>query len=288
VLFVSDARTEQEVGRYDCRSGRLAVGDHTRAYEIVQALWAFLGSAAGGDRAQAMEPAPAGEPAQAAEPRPAAPCPDIDGHLLGLRTAAPAREAGARTRSGTRIVDRRLGRLRRDGWAVLSALGGRTGADFDRLAIGPPGVFAVTVRWADDAPAQQFGGGPADVLHDIRQDAASAARRLSAASGMAVRVTPMLAFVGDGADAANAVDAVDSHLLQGYAGRGAHHGRADDDRAAEVFVARGEDLVEVLRELPAVYSLQERQHILDVARRSDLWLGHGEGPMPDSRLNALN
>jgi hypothetical protein len=244
VLFVRDARTEQEVGRYDRRSGRLSVGDQARGYEVVQALWAYLGSPAGA--------AVHARAARVEEPRPAH-CPDdIDGHLLGLRSAAPAPEpAGARARGG-RVVDRRLGRLRRDGWAVLSSVGTSTGADFDRLVIGPPGVFTITVRSGNDIPSPHFH----DNLHHSRTDAESAARRLSAASGMAVRVIPMLAFAGDGAQPV----------------RTAHYGRGPDEEDGELLVARAEELDDVLRELPAVYSLQERQQILDVARRAELWL----------------
>jgi hypothetical protein len=242
-LYVSDARTEQEVGRYDQRAGRLAVGDQTRAYEVVQALWAFLGSVPGAARERVDEP------------RPARRHPDIDDHLLGLRTASPVREAAAKARNG-RIVDRRLGRLRRDGWAVLSSIGERSGADFDRLAIGPPGVFAITVKRGDDVPLPYL----SDSLHDSLQDAWSAARRLSAASGMAVKVTPMLAFIGDGDE-----DGGGGGLMDGYPGHG-------PEGAVDVLVARGEYLDDVLRELPAIYSLQERQQIVDVARRAELWL----------------
>jgi hypothetical protein len=268
VLYVSDARTEQEVGRYDQRAGRLAVGDQTRVYEVVQALWAFLGSVAG---AAEETQGRVDEPRSAGWSRP-----DIDGHLLGLRTASPVREAAAKARNG-RIVDRRLGRLRRDGWAVLPSVGERTGADFDRLVIGPPGVFAITVKRGGDVPLPYL----TDSLHDSRQDARSAAHRLSAACGMTVTVTPMLAFIGDGeggdgesggresgGGSGGDVGGDRKSAVDGYS----VHGSEDP---AEVLVARGEYLDEVLRDLPAVYSLQERQQILDVARRAELWLDSG-------------
>jgi hypothetical protein len=226
------------------------------------------------------------------EPRPAGWCPpDIDGHLLGLRAASPVREAAAKARNG-RIVDRRLGRLRRDGWAVLPSVGERTGADFDRLVIGPPGVFAITVKRGGGLPLPYL----TDSLHDSRQDARSAARRLSAACGMTVKVTPMLAFIGDGESLGESLsDGFGDGDGEGGAGEsggvgggGGGSGVGGDRRSVvdgssahesedrvEVLVARGEYLDEVLRDLPAVYSLQERQQILDVARRAEMWLDPG-------------
>jgi hypothetical protein len=196
--------------------------------------------------------------------------------------AAPAvpESVGGRSRGKAgRVVDRRLGRLRRDGWAVLAPSGKQSGAEFDRLVIGPPGVFAITLRHAGaggmppnpaltpsaaataapaPAPAPStpatsgipgvFGGGP--------RDADFAARMLSAASGMAVKVTPMLAFVGVGASAVTAYPPP---------------GRRAEDPGGGVLIARGEDVADVLWGLPSVYSPQERRQISDSARRADLW-----------------
>jgi hypothetical protein len=77
---------------------------------------------------------------------------------------------------------------------------------------------------------------------------------LSAASGMMIKVTPMLAYVG--ADP----DGVDGYVRPD--GTGAPGG---------VLVARGEDIADVLWGLPSVYSIQERKQISDVARRGGLW-----------------
>jgi hypothetical protein len=238
VLYVSDARTDREVGRYDRKTGRLTVGDHARVYEVVQALWAFLSGVAG----EQQQPAAV----SVDEPRPAA-APDIDGHLLGLRIAAPVRESGPRAGAkAVRVVDRRLGLLRRDGWAVLDSVGKLTGADIDRLVIGPPGVFAITLQQGDDVQRYLH-----DSIYESRREAAFAARMLSAASGLAVRVTPILAFVGAAGDA---IDMADLH-----------------EEPEDVLVARAEEIVEVLRDLPSVYSIDERYRILDAARGAASW-----------------
>src|SRR6185312_11546591 len=99
----------------------------------------------------------------------------------------PAAPAGSRQRAG-RAVDRALARLRRDGWAVLSPGGKRVGADFDRLVIGPAGVFALTVKQGGEVPAD---------THERGHDAGSATRMLSAATGLAVKVRPVIVFVGN-------------------------------------------------------------------------------------------
>ena len=264
VLCVSDARTEQEAGRYDRRSGRLVVIDQARVYEVVQALWDFLADTGGGAAGPACPPC-ADEPHSAARAMPevsvsdvagvrgALTAPDVPdtGDALEAAEAAEAAEpgdafaattgaSGAKGKGG-RLVDRRLGRLRRDGWAVLSP-GGRGVAGFDRLVIGPPGVFAITVAHGDEAPGRGHG------------NAESAARMLSAASGMVIKVIPMLAFVGGDADT------VQAYLQPGL-----------DGGAGGVLVARGEDIAEVLWGLPAVYSIQERKQISEVARQTELW-----------------
>ena len=273
VLCVSDARTEQEAGRYDRRSGRLVVADQARVYEVVQALWDFLAVAADADADRACPPcadgphpgAPGGSGAcVAVEVRAAPDAADVPGtgerpepDEPGLRAArvwpapdlphpalGPAPALGAKGRGG-RLVDRRLGRLRRDGWAVLSPGGRGAGAVFDRLVIGPPGVFAITFTYADDALVRSH-------------DAESAARMLSAASGMVIKVTPMIAFVGAGAGAG--------------AGTGEAYPRPGrEEPPGGVLIARGEDIAEVLWALPAVYSIQERKQISDIARRAELW-----------------
>ena len=405
MLCVNDARTERELGRYDRRSGRLAVGDQAHVHEVAQALWDFLaGNGPGGAGVLQMPPLgtegsnpdipgaveawvplmAAGvqpvehvrltpepdfaEPYEIGEVRevegrgwvhevegrgwvheawnvaeglvdfePAADYPDDFGsgaeyvaaeymeymeYVAGFEAdegleslegfgaseaheivealkaaevpetpaAVPAAPRVPESVSGRsrgkagRLVDRRLGRLRRDGWAVLAPTGKQSGAEFDRLVIGPPGVFAITLKHTDagDLPPAPGTAGPAAAasttaaasadgaadagIPDVssipgifggggRRDAEFAARMLSAGSGMAVKVTPMLAFVG------------------GASGVAAYPppGRRADDPPAVVLIARGEDIADVLWGLPSVYSPQERRQISDSARRADLW-----------------
>jgi hypothetical protein len=255
-LCVTDARTGRELGRYDRRSGRLAVLDEARVHEMVQALWDFLADAVGPGApgvSGICETVVASEVPEVSE---APGDEDGDGGDRPEPRVPAAAPAGGVKGKGGRVVDRGLGRLRRDGWTVLSPGGRRSGAGFDHLVIGPPGVFAITVKHGGDVPSLSHGRsrGAGGGVAGGRHDAESAARMLSAASGMAVKVTPMLAFIGAGADA---VEAYTRH------GRGGSPG--------DILVARGEDIAEVLWGFPAVYSLQERQRIFDIARGADLW-----------------
>ena len=277
VLFVEDASTRQEVGRYDQRAGRLSVRDGSRGREVVEALWRFLGTAepdgrhaVDADRPPPDDPAAidcAPEPivvatARAAQsaPRPAVPPPTRAAAEPGSeeRDAGGDREsrrhAAVRGKSGGRVIDRRLGRLRRDGWAVLSSISRNSGTDIDHLVIGPPGVFAIITKHHPGARVRvvdlevEIDGTPWPYLHHGRYEADAVARGLSHAYGTPVKVTPTLAVVGAG--------------------------RVDDrEGRGDVLVTGGEQLDDTLRELPAVYSIQERGRIFAAARRAPLWLG---------------
>jgi hypothetical protein len=86
--------------------------------------------------------------------------------------------------------------------------------------------------------------------HYIRNslhEADSAARRLTRACGMPVKVTPILAFVG----------AADLRVVS---------------KGMGVLVSHGEDIDQVLRSMPGVLTLREREHVLRVARDAALWL----------------
>lgn len=185
-------------------------------------------------------------PRPAAEPGPAA------------RDAREARHAPAvpalRAKGGGRVVDRRLGRLRRDGWAVLSSISRSSSADIDHLVVGPPGVFAIITKHHPGALVHvvdlevEIDDAPWPYLHHGRFEADAVARALSHAYGTPVKVTPALAVVGTGR--------IDARECRG-----------------DVLVVRGEELDDTLRELPAVYSIQERGRIVAAARRAELRLG---------------
>ena len=191
-----------------------------------------------------------------------------------------------------RVVDRRLGLLRRDGWVVLSSVGLLAGgAEIDRLVVGPPGVFAIMVRRGDEA-AQILRGG----LHENRYDAQAAGRVLSEASGLSVTVRAILALVGPGGEelaegipgARRTIGVIGTVGASGVLTRSGRSGAAgwsaaggnalgksvtgrhaagrDSAAADEVLVVRAEEIVEVLRDLPSVYSLDERYRLVDAAR----------------------
>jgi hypothetical protein len=168
----------------------------------------------------------------------------------GAKSAGVIKGAGVK---GDRLVDKRLGRLRRDGWVVLSSIVKRGGADIERLVIGPPGVFTVNTKnhggaavWVGEE-AVKVDGTQHPYLRDSRHEAAAAERILTGAVGMEIAVTPVLAFVG-----AASID-----VRQGSGG---------------VLVVAGEDIDSILRERLAVFSIQERERILDAARRAEIWL----------------
>lgn len=296
MLCVSDARTEREVGRYDRTTGLLTVNDvapgggreRMAVYEIVRALWSFLSGDAQdavlGDEPAQPDPVPEADDESETDDVPgsddapeAAGLPEaVEAAAVVPEAAEPAavvpaiaepalvvpRSRGASGRAG-RIVDRRLSLLRRDGWAVLSRVAHSCGADIDRLVIGPPGVFAITVRRGDELPGQLRNG-----LRDNRRDAEFASRMLSERCGLPVRVRPIVAYVGPAAlDAAEISAAVRDSTTAAAAATAA----IEPPSPPEVLVARAEEIVEILRDLSSVHSLDERYRIVDAARGASSW-----------------
>jgi hypothetical protein len=267
-LYVNDDATREGVGFYDHQTGKLTLKDDARSLEVLEALRPFLGAAVPRgllDRMPGTPLAPEGDLARnragdavaqrAEELRPHG-FQGVVSRVLKLRTEATSWEAGAK---GERIVDKRLGKLRRDGWAVLSSIVlssivKGSGADIDHLVIGPPGVFTVNTKNHAGAAIRvgehevRVNGTQHPYLRNSRHEAASAERVLTAAVGMQVSVTPVLAFVG-----ATSIEA-----------RGGGEG--------DVLVVPGEDIDSILRERFAVYSIQERERILAAARRAEIWL----------------
>jgi hypothetical protein len=264
-LYVNEGGAEGPVGHYDCRTGRLqlAEGHEDRAYEVMEALRPFLGRTVPKSLRDLMPEAPPAETsdltrnragdavaARAAELRPGG-LQGIAARMFGRRTDASSWEAGAK---GERVVDKRLGRLRRDGWTVLSSIVKRSGADIDHLVIGPPGVFTINTKhhrdasiWVGENMVKVNNAKQPHYLRNSRHEAASAARVLTEAVGLDVIVTPVLAFVG-----AASINARDS--------------------SGDVVITTGEAIEHALLEKHAVYSMQERERIFAVARRAEIWL----------------
>jgi hypothetical protein len=88
-------------------------------------------------------------------------------------------------------------------WSVLHAIPvGRRGSDLDHLVVGPGGVFTVNAKhhegrnvWVGDARLLVNGQGT-DHLRNAGFEARRAAKLLSAATGLRVDVTPIVAIVG--------------------------------------------------------------------------------------------
>jgi hypothetical protein len=263
-LYVNDTDADQAaVGFYDFKTGKLVVEDESRSYEVLQVLRPFLGSAVPEALRGLIADAPvaresdlsrnrAGDAvaARAAELRPRG-FQGLVARLFGLRTDATSWEAGAR---GERIVDKRLGTLKPDGWQVIPSIVKRSGADVDHLVIGPPGVFTINTKhhrgariWVGDH-ALKVNNMSQPYLRNSRHEADSATRVLSSAVGLDVKVTPVLAFVG------------------------AHSIKLSRSGQGDVLVTRGEEIDRTLRDLPAVHSYQERERIYSIARRAEIWL----------------
>ncbi|HET9173143.1 MAG TPA: nuclease-related domain-containing protein [Actinospica sp.] len=230
---------EGAVGFYDCNVSRLRLADgyEDRTYEIMEALRPFLGRSVPRSLRDLI-------PGVAAAP-------EIEPEAGG---PGPDRTRAKRATKDERVVEKRLNRLRKDGWTIVSSIRQRSGADIDYVVIGPPGVFAVTTKhhpsarvWVGEDMVHVDGAEYPDYLRTRRGDAESAARALTDAVGLDVVVIPVLAFVGTAS-----IDA--------------------DDSSGDVLITDGEGIEQALLDRHAVYSMQERETIHSVARRAEIWL----------------
>lgn len=142
------------------------------------------------------------DPAQT-HPRPTHPTPThppkAKGILARLRARIAARERNRRLAGRNRVVDRV--RMLGPNWHIVDY----HPDDPDFLAIGPGGIFQVTV--ADIGPARveiagevvQIGGQRPPYVALARRDAARIAEQMSAAAGRRIPVVPVVAFLGRGA-----------------------------------------------------------------------------------------
>lgn len=248
-LYVKDTETRAQLGYYDCRTGKLAVKDASRSYEVVLALRPFLsGSVPSGlQHLMPQYPAPPEEVLARTEGSET-----FSGGTARPRQRPLGRVAWPRGAKAERVVGRRLARLGRDGWDVLRAGHPHEDDEPAFLVIGPPGVFTVSALrhrqaririgaqavWVDNALKQY--------LRNARHEAAVTARRLAATLDRPPRVVPVLAFV----DAAS-VDA--------------HEGHPD------IMVVRGERIDQELRDRVGALSLPERDRLVAAAHRTAAW-----------------
>lgn len=252
-LYVNEQGDRRSLGYYDCKSGKLQLEPQHegRAYEIVDLLWSFLAGlipdsvhelaheslsphASDLPRHRAHDP----RASHMSEPRPED-YKSLKSRLLRQRTAPTPRQEGSRPKD-ERVVSKRLDVLKRDGWQTLSTVVKRSGTDIDHLAIGPPGVFTINTAGSHDDVHQAY-------LQSRLKAADAVARILTNATGLTVKVTPVLVFVGTASNSA-----VASH--------------------ADVLMTHAELIDQTLLDLPAVYSIQERAGIYAVARRAETWL----------------
>lgn len=284
-LYVREEDAQESLGYFDCNAGRLALNPlhQERTPEVLDVLRPFLvRTVPESARPESARPEPASElipetplPAQSVLVRDRVLAPDrvlvrdkadeaivahapelrprglqnLAARLLGLRTEATSWEAGAKNE---RIVEKQLEKLKLDGWRVLSSVMRRNGLDVDHLVIGPPGVFTINTKhhpgarvWVGEQIVD-VDGEQHRYLPTSRHEANSAARILNASVGIPIRVTPVLAFVG--------ADSIDTN-----------------DSLGDVLIAHGEEIDFVLRDLHAVYSVQERDRIHGLARRPETW-----------------
>lgn len=263
LLYVRDAATGDKVAVFDRNTGKLNLVDENREAETVRALRPFLAGAlpppmaerllegtpaSGKDLTQNKAGAAVSARARELGPRGIQ---RLAARMLRLQTDATSWEVGAK---GERIVGARLDKLKRDGWGVLPSVELRSGSDIDHVVIGPPGVFTINAKhhrnarikvgdrvvWVNGFERRHY-------IRNSLHEAESAARRLTRACGMTVKATPILAFVG----------AAELRVIS---------------KGAGVIVSHGEEIDKVLRSLPGVLTLREREHILSVARDSALWL----------------
>lgn len=259
VLYASDPATGREVGRFDRKSGELVLADPGSVHEVVRALWDFLDGGAPVGTVDYAARAEAAVDADTIEPEPE-PTPGATPAPPPKRQPTPPTPKAWSTKA-LRAIDRALGKLRRDGWTVLSPGGRRIGADFDRLVIGPPGVFAMTIRPAREASPVTPGPGACVRAHARGHEAASVTRMLSAGTGMTVKVRTLIVLAGTDGEATGGEP--DGFRICEFTDGGGE--------PCDVLAVPGARVAEVLWSLPSVYSVQERHRIRDVARRADLW-----------------
>lgn len=261
-LYINIAGTAQPIGYYDRQTGQLHVDDPTLRYPALEALAPFLGGEIPAF-AHALESAPpppdqdltANKAGAAVSRRAEELAPGrfqrVAAKLLGHRTEATSWEVGA---AGEREVGRHLDPLKDRGWNVLHAVDLRSGADIDHVVIGPGGVFTVNTKHHAGARIQAKGdsvrvdGHQQRYVRNSRHEAAAVSRRLTAACGIPVQATGVIAFVG-----------AESLSVQ--------------EGPRDVRMVPAEQLAVLLLGVPPTLDMATQAKVFAVARRREIWLG---------------
>jgi hypothetical protein len=156
---------------------------------------------------------------------------------------------------GERVVGRVLTELGPE-WTVLHSIPvGKGTSDIDHVVIGPAGVFTINTKHHQGKPVwiggkgMRVGGHSVPYIRNAAHEAARAAVLLSAASGMTVPVTSVIALVG-----------VTSIVTK----------RPPDGGSVDLRIVTERQLLDALRTRP-VFSLEQVQRIVDVAVMPGTW-----------------
>lgn len=260
-LYITYSETGENIGYYDRQTSKLHVDDPNMQYPALEALAPFLS----GDisaLAHVVESAllPSGKDlsnniaGDAVSKRATELSPGrfqrIAAKVLRIRTEATSWEAGA---AGERRVGDRLDLLKARGWNVLHSIPLKSGADIDHVVIGPGGVFTINTKHHRDARVTSKGdfvrvnGQLNHYVRNSRHEASAAAKRLSSACRLPVRVTGVLAFVGA-------------------------QSLSVKEPPADVIIVPGDRLERLFLAMPPILSSDMQQRIFAVARRGELWL----------------
>ena len=133
--------------------------------------------------------------------------PDLDqpqaalARVLGLHPLRHDAKAWYRGALGEREVARRLAALGAEWVAIHGIPIGNRGSDIDHLVIGPSGVYTINAK--RHIGERVFAGGgsikvngqPTQYVRNAQHEAERVAQKLTAATGLAVEVTPMIVIV---------------------------------------------------------------------------------------------
>lgn len=171
--------------------------------------------------------------------------------LFDVKTQERAWRVGAK---GEEIVGNRLEELESRGWYILHSIPvGNKGSDIDHVAIGPGGVFTFNTKRHPNAKIWigkhqiRVNGTPTDYLRNSRFEATRASKKLSAALGLPVDVTPCIVLSGAPAITVK-------------------------QKPEDVMVVTSQDVPRMFKRRRAVLTAQDVAAIYAVARRSDTWV----------------